>query len=956
MTYDFHKIEKKWQAAWKKKGQYSAKDQVKGKDNFYHLVMFPYPSGNLHIGHWYNFAPADVYARYMRMQDKNVMSPIGFDAFGLPAENAAIKNGIHPEKWTMKNIKMMRTQLESMGNSYDWSRMVVTCLPDYYKWNQWLFLQLFHKGLAYRKKAPANWCPNDKTVLANEQVVDGKCERCGTDVVKKDIEQWLFKITDYAEQLLNDLDKLDWPERTKLAQKNWIGRSEGAEIDFAVKGLKEKIKVFTTRPDTLFGATYMVLAPEHPLVANLLASQMKSEKALPAGRQGIANWGEVEKYIAATKKKTDIDRLAEGKEKTGVELKSIKAINPANKEEIPVFIADYVLSTYGTGAIMAVPAHDERDIEFARKFNIPIRYVIDPVTGSPQKNPAEKDKIVALVENAKGEILTINWGANAGGRLLIGGTVESGEDIVKTAKREVLEETGYRNLKLIDVSKERVHHQYFSYNRNKGFLAHTTLVYFRLENNEKDEQVLDDTEKGKFSVEWVTKDQVRKEINESLHRYTFDKFIEGTAYSGDGVLINSGKFNGLTSEGAKGKITEFVGGTTKVQYRLRDWLISRQRYWGTPIPIIHCPKCGEIAVPEKELPVKLPPLKDFKPADDGRSPLARNKKFLHTKCPKCGGAAERDTDTMDTFVDSSWYYLRYVDPKNKKRPFDPLRVKKWLPVNMYIGGAEHTVLHLLYSRFFTKFLRDIGLIKFDEPFKALRHQGIILGPDGQKMSKSRGNVIDPDKLVREFGTDAVRTYLCFMGEYSKGGPWNPTGILGAVRFLERFRKFFENYNPKKKDSDKEIQPLIHKTIKKVGDDIASFQFNTAVSALMIMLNELEQKPGAVGKSDFEMLAKLIAPMAPHMAEELWVSVLKNKPSIHFSSWPKYDAALTKENEFELVVQINGKVRDSFRVPIDITEAEAKKLTLEREVVKRYLAGREVKRVIYVPGRLISIVL
>jgi len=785
---------------------------VKGKKNFYHLIMFPYPSGNLHIGHWYPYAPADVFARLKRMLGFNVLSPIGFDAFGLPAENAALKRGIHPAKWTMQNIKTMTKQLESMGNSYDWSREVITCEPDYYKWNQWLFLRMFRRGLAYKKKAPANWCPKDKTVLANEQVIDGKCERCGTEVVQREIDQWLFKITDYAERLLKDLDKLDWPEKTKTMQRNWIGKSEGALVEFPISNFQFPIKVFTTRPDTLFGATYMVLAPEHELISNL-----KSQ---------ISNWNEVEKYIDQAKNKSELQRGDLAKEKTGIELKGIKAINPTNKKEVPVWIADYVIASYGTGAIMAVPAHDERDFEFAKKFNLPIVEVVNPKDNS-------------------------NW---------------------------------------------------------KGLEA---------------------------------------------------------AYVGEGIMANSGQFNSMDSEKARWEITKFVNGERKINYRLRDWLISRQRYWGTPIPIVYCKNCGTVPVPEKDLPIKLPPLKDFKPADDGRSPLARSKQFLNTKCPKCGGKAERETDTMDTFVDSSWYYCRYTDPKNKKAFADGKKMRAWLPVNMYIGGVEHTVLHLLYSRFLTKFLKDEGLADFSEPFTALRHQGMILGPDGQKMSKSHGNVVDPDNLVKQFGADAVRTYLCFMGEYDRGGPWHPTGILGVVRFLNRTADLFEKTRDKKPGiRNKELKKLLHQTVKKVGEDVESFKFNTAVSSLMILLNKMEEKKAELNPETWSVFLRLLAPFAPHMAEELWqILGTRNKKqetrkykSVHLKKWPEFDAELIKEETFELVVQINGKVRDAFTAPINITQAEAEKLTFGRENVKKYISNSKPKRIIFVPRRLINIVL
>ncbi len=791
--YNFKSIENKWKKVWKSKKLYQVNDKEADKKNFYQLTMFPYPSGDLHVGHWKNFAPPDVFVRYKRMQGYNILSPIGFDAFGLPAENAALKNGIHPEKWTLNNIKTMTKQLESMGNSYDWSKLIVTCLPEYYKWNQLFFIKLFNKGLAYRKKAPANWCPSCKTVLANEQVIDGKCERCDSVVIQKEIDQWLFKITDYAERLLAGLEKLDWPEQTKQMQKNWIGKSEGALIKFCVVGLDLGLEVFTTRPDTILGATYMVLAPEHELITKLKAR--------------IKNWQPVSKYIENAKLKSEKERIDEGREKTGIELTGLNVINPATKKVIPVWVSDYVVGSYGTGAIMAVPQHDERDREFAVKYELPII----------------------------------------------------------------------------------------------------------------DEPLLDENEAIK--------------------------------------LVN-------------GKKTQ--------KYRLRDWLISRQRYWGTPIPIIYCKNCGIMTVSEDELPVKLPKLKDFKPADDGRSPLARDKKFLEVKCPKCKKIAERETDTMDTFVDSSWYFLRYPSSKFKQGPFQKETTESWLPVSMYNGGAEHTVLHLLYSRFFTKFLNDEGLIGFDEPFLALRHQGTILGPDGQKMSKSKGNVIDPDKLVSEFGADAVRLYIYFMGEYSQATTWDPNGILGVVRFLQRVyalknriekaetSELNEGKYSQEKNSLKDDSLLIkklHKTIKKVGEDIELMKFNTAVSALMILLNDIE-KEKTISLDIFEAFIKLLAPFAPYLSEELFQEVLKldsekknsQTRSIHFEYWPKYNQKFIKDETFELVIQVNGRVRDTISISADLTRDNIETLALKNNSVQKYLEGKKPDRIIYIPETLINFVI
>jgi len=801
MKYNPQKIEKKWQKIWEKEKIYYTPDRVKGKKNFYHLVMFPYPSGDLHIGHWYNFAPADVFARFKRMQGFNVMSPIGFDAFGLPAENAAIKRGIHPRTWTYKNIKRMRKQLKSIGAMYDWSREIITCDPEYYKWTQWMFLKLYEAGLAYRAKVKCNFCPFCKTVLANEQVVDGKCERCDSQVIQKEIEQWLFKITAFAEDLLKDLEELDWPQTTKIMQKNWIGKSEGWEVEFKIKNTPFSLKVFTTRIDTLFGCTYLVLAPEHPLI----------EKLKPQ----ILNFNSLLKYINASKRKPERERISEGKEKRGIEIKGVKGINPANGREIPLFVADYVLYHYATGAVMGVPAHDQRDFDFAKKYNLPIIEVIKPP----------------------------------------------------------------------------------------------------------------------FPFDFTKK-----------------------AYEGEGIVVNSGKFSGMESVKARERIGEWLKSRKKaerkVYYRLRDWIISRQRYWGAPIPMVFCENCGWVPVKEKDLPVLLPNIKDYKPTGEGKSPLAKSEKFVKTLCPKCQRPAQRETDTMDTFVCSSWYYLRYADPRNQKEFASKKKLKEWLPVDMYIGGAEHTVLHLLYSRFLTKVLHKLGYLHFKEPFKALRHQGIILGPDGQKMSKSRGNVIDPDEQVKKYGADTVRMYLCFMGPFNQGGPWNPKGIVGVHRFLKRIWDFVKTFQFKRKKNNS-LEKLIQKTIKKVTEDIENFRFNTAISSLMILFNHF-QKEKEVSLSQIKTFLLLLAPFAPHITQELWES-LGEKGFVHNQKWPKFNPSLIKEEKIVFVIQVNGKVRDKIQIPPSLSEAKIKQTVLNRERVRKWIEGKKIKKIIFVPKRLMNIV-
>ncbi len=812
LNYDPQQIEKKWQQRWQADHLYETNDDDP-RPKWYALTMFPYTSGDLHIGHWYAMAPSDVLARFMRMKGYNVLHPMGFDAFGLPAENAAIEHGIHPYIWTKDNIEYMRRQLMSMGAIYDWRREVITCLPEYYKWTQWFFLKLYEAGLAYRGKAPANWCPQCQTVLANEQVTaEGLCERCKTRVTKRDLEQWFFRITKYADELLQH-NGIEWPERIKAMQRNWIGKSVGIEIRFSIEeyGLTE-IGVFTTRPDTIYGVTFLVLAPEHPLTLELASPERR---------------GEVEDYVERARRQSEIERQAVGREKSGVFIGAY-ATNKLNGERVPIWVADYVLPSYGTGAVMGVPAHDQRDFEFATEFGLPIKVVIAP--------------------------------------------------------------DGWRG--------------------------------------------------------------------EALEQ----------AYEEPGVMVNSGPFADLPSEQAKEAISDFIEqkgyGKRTVSYRLRDWLISRQRYWGAPIPIIYCSGCGTVPVPEEQLPVLLPEDAEFRPT--GESPLKYCPSFVNVSCPRCGGAATRETDTMDTFMCSSWYFLRYASPEYQDGPFAPEKVRHWLPVDLYTGGAEHATMHLLYARFFIKALRDIGIVDFDEPFTELFNQGTIVYR-GEKMSKSRGNVINPDEYVSELGADAVRAYLMFIAPWHQGGDWNDSGLIGVSRWLNRvWNLVLEEPEAKGKPemdqaTERQLLRIIHRTVKKVAEDLERFHLNTLVAALMECTNHLARIKDSysidspVWQQSIDALLLLLAPIVPHLAEELW-SETGHPYSIHNQPFPAWDEELAAEEEFTLVIQVNGKLRDKVTVPVSITEEQARQLALGRERVRARLEDREIKSVIYVPGRLVNVVL
>jgi leucyl-tRNA synthetase len=804
-------IETKWQDRWRDSEIYKV-DDTDPRPKWYELTMYPYPSGDLHVGHWYAMTGADIHARFRNMQGYNVLHPMGFDAFGLNAENAAIQRGIHPHSWTMDNIKRMRQQLASMGPMYDWEREVITCIPEYYKWNQWFFLQFYQNGLAYRGFAPVNWCPSCVTVLANEQVIDGACERCDTTVTHRDMNQWFFRITAYAEELL-DQSKMDWPDRINTMQTNWIGKSEGVEFGFDISEYhldSETLVTFTTRIDTVYGVTFVVLAPEHPLVEALTAPKQKDA---------------VKTYINSARKATEVERLAIDREKTGVFLGTY-CVNPLTLDRIPILIGDYVLNTYGTGIVMGVPAHDTRDFTFAKKYNLPIKVVVAPP----------------------------GW-----------------------------------------------------------------------DGNELDE-----------------------------------------AYVAPGTQVNSLEFNGLSSSEGRLRIADHIEdsnlGTKTVNYRMRDWLISRQRYWGTPIPIIYCNDCGVVPVKEEDLPVVLPEDAEFLPT--GESPLALHTEFVNAECPDCGKPGKRETDTMDTFVDSSWYFLRYVSPKHSAAAFDEKSAQLWNPVDQYTGGVEHAVMHLLYSRFFVKAARDLGLITYDEPFKRLFNQGTIIYK-GAKMSKSRGNVIAPDDYVSAVGADTVRTYLMFIGPWEQGGEWNDSGINGAARWLNKVWDI-SNFDPglfaQKSDpaSERELNRLLHKTIMRVGEDIEKFKYNTAISALMEFTNSLAENriPQKISYENWLHLTRtlyvMMAPIVPHLSEELWESS-GMAFSIHTQPWPAYDESLAQDDEITLVIQINGKVRAKISAPVNITEYDANQLALNNASIEKHIEGLEIRKTIFVPGKLLNIV-
>ena len=932
-------VEKKWQEYWENHHTFEAHID-KSKEKYYYLVEFPYPSGaGLHVGHVRSYTALDTLARKKRLMGYNVLFPMGWDAFGAPAEQYAIKNHIHPSIAVKENIKTFKSQIEKLGISFDWSREFATTDPEYYKWTQWQFLQFFKHGMAYKAKKNINWCPKCKMGLSNEDSSGGVCERCGTQVVQKEKEQWMLRMSDYAEDLIDGLNDTDFQERTKVAQINWIGKSTGAEVDFKLKQVNEKLTVYTTRPDTLYGVTFMVIAPEHPYV-DLYSGLIK-------------NMNEVIDYREQTNKKTEFERTQLVKDKTGIKLEGLSAINPINNKEIPIYISDYVMMNYGTGAIMAVPAHDTRDYDFAKKFGIDIIQVLEEETGTPHSDESKKNSIVAIVYDEKQDkYLTINWGNN-GGRLFVGGTIKENESSLECAIREIAEETGYTDISLVKTAF-KINHHYYAYNKDKYFNIQATPFLFTLNSDKMVSQNLDDDEK--FQVEWVSKDIIQKEIVDELHKKSFEYTVNETAMVGDGIHINSDVLDGLHKEEAISKMISYLEekgiGRKKTNYKLQDWIFTRQRFWGEPIPLIYCDDCGWVAVPDEDLPVLLPNVAEYEPTDDGESPLARIDEFVNTTCPHCGKHAKRETDTMPNWAGSSWYWLRYMDPHNDKEFASREALEYWGKVDWYNGGMEHATRHLLYARFWNQFLYNIGLVPNKEPFKVRASHGMILGEGGVKMSKSLGNVINPDDIVAEYGADTLRTYEMFIGDYEKEATWSEQGLNGCKRYLDRVVRLGEKVNDSLEYSS-ELEKDIHKTIKKVTEDIDTLKFNTAVSSLMILLNKME-KMDSISKKDYRTYLTLLNPIAPHITEELNEEYQLGS-AICESSWPSYEEDKLVDSEKEIAVQVNGKVRATILVHIDDTDDIIKEKALSEDNVKKHIEGKEIVKIIVIKGKIVNIV-
>jgi len=958
MTYNHASIEKKWQKKWREEGVYRTPDTLSNSKKAYILDMFPYPSGQgLHVGHPKGYIATDIIARKKMMEGYDVLHPMGWDAFGLPAENYALKTKTHPKKSTDDNVARYKEQLSIMGLSYDWEREINTTDPAYYKWTQWAFVKMLEKGLAYESYEPINWCPSCKTGLANEDLDGNLCERCGSEVEKKPMRQWVIKITDYADRLLADLETLDWPESIKESQRNWIGRSEGAVIRFEIGNSKleirnetegEYLEVFTTRADTLFGCTYLVVAPEHELIAKHEAR--------------IKNQEDVAHYIEITKKKTVIERTAEGKEKTGVRIDGLSAIHPLTGEELPIYVADYVLGDYGTGAVMAVPAHDERDFAFATKYHLPIRDVIIPDLVDPKNPPREGKKTIArtvihgIVHDSKtGKYLCLEWPGTNWTTLITGG-VDEGEDLVEATKREIAEETGYTDIKFVRSLGSAVRNQYFATHKDENRLAFAHAMLFEL-NSDIQENVAEE-ERAQHTPVWLTWEEFEARENKACTECDIWKErLEGRVpFTDDGWVMEAGECSHMTSAEARDAIVSALGkkglGKKTVNYKLRDWVFSRQRYWGEPIPVVHCETCGVVAIPEDELPVTLPDVESYEPTGTGESPLAGIADWVNTTCPKCGSPAKRETNTMPQWAGSSWYYLRYIDQHNTEKLIDPEKEHYWMPVDTYVGGAEHATRHLIYARFWHKFLHDIGVVSGNEPFMKLQHVGLIGGEDGRKMSKRFGNVINPDDIVTRYGADTLRVYEMFMGPFDQNIAWSTNNIMGARRFIERIWKLGDVVREDASLSE-DAESLFHKTIKKVGEDIDTFSFNTALSSLMILVNAFE-KEGAIPRATYRALLTLVAPFAPHIAEELW-TVHGGEGTIVHAPWPSYDVSKLVSSTITVAVQVNGKLRATFTADVGITEEDAIARARTLPEVIKHIDGKDITKTVYVKHKLINMV-
>lgn len=972
-------IESKWQKYWDDEGTYTA-DLTSDKPKFFGFAMFNYPSGSsIHLGHAKNFTLPDVLARYKRQRGFESYMPVGFDSFGLPAENYAIKTGQSPRKTTDDAIESYHTQYRAMGWSMDWSKEIDTSSPEYYQWTQWCFLQLFHDGLAYQKDSAQWWCSKCKTVLADEQVIAGKCWRHdGADdplVTKKDLRQWFFKITDYADEILEATDDLNWTPWVKVAQKNWIGRSKGTIVDFQLDGLgaqDTKLEVFTTACHTLYGVSFMVLAPEHPIVSMYA--------------QYADNAQEIDEYVQHAQRKSDLDREA-SKVKTGVPVQGLFAVNPLNGDKVPVWVADYVLMGYGTGAVMGVPAHDERDFEFAVKYELPIRQVVMTCADDPNNPPQAGMKevvrptvVVHLRDKSTGKYALLDWhGSLSGITTAIMGGIEEGQTPSEAALAEIREEAALEGVRIVSEARWITGARYCASHKGENRKA-ITYAFLAEVDSLQNQGKIPDNEQETHTLIWVEKDSVQNRLTPVHQKQMWDLLWNDKALIGDGELINSGVYDGMTVEEAKQAISKDLikqkKAALKVNYKMRDWLISRQRYWGAPIPIIHCQDCGAVAVLEEDLPVVLPEVEDYHPSGDGRSPLAKVSEWVNAPCPKCGKPGQRETDTMDGYVCSSWYPLRYIDPRNEKEAWNVQLANKWMPVDFYNGG-DHATAHLLYARFFTRFFYKKGLINSPEPFDRMYFHAKILAPDGTFFSKSKGNGIDPLEVINSgYGADALRTYISFIAPPDVESPWNNDGLPSCYRFLNRVWNLVQEYNQKdeqrtSKDQtpeeqhehesyDSQLLKLIHKTIKKVGEDIEAIKYNTAVAAMMSCVNDLykiKDRDGYTASSwsfVLESLVQMVAPFAPHIAEELWRD-LGHDDSVHVSHWPELKEMYLVQDTLTLAVQVNGKVRAEITVEADTNEEDIKSRALAQENVKTHLNGQEPKKVIYVANKLVSVV-